>query len=153
MYVEWDPENGEDTQVWQFDEGDVLRKDATLIEKNFGGSWDQWVAGLQIGQISARTVLLWYMLKLVHPTTRFEDVPDFRVRQLRVQMGVRELKKLGERAKRMKLDPEVRDAFLSQLEMDMKDAMEREGIDGEVVYGVPAIESSAPELVDLPKAP
>ena len=68
MIVEWDPENGEDKQTWQFDPDDVLRKDAALIEKYYGESYEQWTAGLMIGKIEARAVLLWYMLKQVHPS-------------------------------------------------------------------------------------
>jgi hypothetical protein len=132
MLVEWDPENGEDKQTWQFDPKDVFRKDAALIEKHYGGSWDQWIQGLRIGEINARAVLLWYMLKLVHPKIRFDDVPDFRVRQLEVQMGVTELRELYEQAKKLKLDPDTREAFETRFEADMREAMEREGLDGEV---------------------
>lgn len=151
MQVQWDPENGEDKQVWQFDPDDVLRKDAQLIEKHYGGSWDQWRAGLMTGQINARAVLLWYMMKLIHPKTRFEDLPDFRVRQLKTEMGTLELKDLWKRAQKMKLSPDVREAFEAQFEGDMADAMRREGIEGEVeiVDGQLAIEGQV--AVDLPK--
>lgn len=144
MLVTWDPEDGSDKQTWQFDPDEVLRKDATQIERHFGGSWDQWLAALQIGKIDARAVLLWYMLKLVHPKTRFDDVPDFRVRQLRVDQGVTELKRLYDRVKKMRLDPDVREAFESQFEADMREAMEREGFEGsfEVVDGVLSIEAA-----------
>lgn len=152
MFVEWDPEDGSDPQTWDFDPNDVLRKDAALIEKHYGGGgWDAWLQGLRIGEINARVVLLWYMLKLVHPKYRFEDVPDFRVRQLKVQMGVRELKELYERAKKTKLAPDVREAFESQFEIDMQEALDREGVEGEakIVDGVLAIEGVEDE--DLPK--
>lgn len=152
MLVEWDPEDGSDKQRWDFDPDDVYRKDAQLIEKYYDGSWDQWMAGLQLGRIDARAVLLWYMLKLVHPKYKFEDLPNFRVRQLTVQMGVRELRELYRRAQRAKLAPDVREAFEAQFEVDMAEAMEREGLDGSVqivdgkleLEGVPS---------DLPKAP
>lgn len=151
MQVEWDPENGEEKQTWQFDPQDVHRKDAALIEKYYDGSWDQWIQGLRIGEIGARAVLLWYMLKLIHPKIRFDDVPDFRVRQLNVQMGVAELKELYERAKRLKLNPDTREAFETQFEADMREAMEREGIDGEVQIIDGRLElEGAPS--DLPKS-
>lgn len=157
MFVEWDPENGEEKQTWNFDPDDVLRKDAALIEKHYGESWDQWNAGLMLGKIEARAVLLWYMLKLVHPKLRYDDVPDFRVRQLKTEMGTLELKALYKRASKMKLDQDTRDAFEAQFESDMKDAMEREGIEGQVEFvdGVLAIETADPGLSadDLPKAP
>lgn len=152
MQVEWDPENGEEKRTWQFDPDDVFRKDAQQIEKHYGGTWDQWRAGLMTGEINARTVLLWYMLHLLHPNkVRFDDVPDFRVRQLKTEMGTVELKNLWKRAARMKFDPDVREAFDSQFEADMADAMKREGIDGDVsiVDGQLQLEGAQ----DLPKAP
>jgi hypothetical protein len=149
MFVQWDPEDGSDKQTWTFDPGDVTRKAATTMEKHYGGSWDQFLAGLQMGQMQARAVLLWHMMSLVHPKVKFEDIPDFRVRQLTVDMGVNELKDLWERAKRIKLTPDQREAFEAQFESDMRDAMEREGHEGEfsINDGRLAIEGS----VDLPK--
>lgn len=156
MHVEWDPEtDGEEKQVWQFDPNDVLRRDAQLIEKHFDGSYDQWVVALQMGKIDARAVLLWYMLKLIHPKLRFDDVPDFRVRQLTVQMGTKELEALLKRVTRMKLKDDEREAFNAQLLVDLEDALGREGneglavriVDGEVWYG----EEQARQ--ELPKAP
>lgn len=152
MQVTWDPENGEQPQVWQFDPDDVFRKDAELIEKHYArGSYDQWRAALMIGEIAARAVLLWYMLKQVHPKVRYEDVPDFRVRQLKTEMGTSELKMLWERVKRMKLDADTREAFNAQFEADMADAMEREGHDGghvSIIDGKLQLEGGP---VDLPK--
>lgn len=151
MHVTWDPENGEGQQVWNFDPGDVTRKKATLIEKHFGGSWDQWLQGLQMGQIQARSVLLWYMLSLVHDRIKFDDIPDFRVRQLKVEMGVAELRDLWERAKRVKLTPDQREAFEAQFEQDMRDAMVREGVDGDFTVTDGKLEIEGAPV--LPKAP
>lgn len=131
MWVKWDPENGEAERTWVFDSGDVMRKHAIQIERHYGSSWDEWLRNLQMGQIQARAVLLWYMLVQVHPKLRFDDVPDFRVRQLTVEMGVSELKDLWERAKKVKLTPEQREAFEDQFRLDMREAMDREGLDGD----------------------
>lgn len=151
MHVEWDPENGEDRQTWQFDPEDVGRKEAQLIEKHYGGSYDQWRAGLMTGEINARAVLLWHMLTQVHPKLKFEDVPNFRVRQLTSEMGTSELKELWRRAERAKMAPDTREAFNDRWQMDMEDAMKREGLTGEVaiVDGVLELEG----VPDLPKAP
>lgn len=152
MFVEWDPEDGAEKQTWNFDPGDVLRKQAIQIEKHYGASWDQWLVGLKMGQMQARAVLLWYMLSLIHPKLRFDDVPDFRVRQLTVHMGVAELKDLWERAKRARLTQEQREAFEAQFDGDMREAMDREGLseqDFSIVDGQLAIEGAA----DLPKTP
>lgn len=133
MQVTWKPEDGEPDKVWQFDPYDVGRKDAMAIEKQYGSSWDRWVHGLRLGEIHARAVLLWHMMKQVHPRLQFNDIPDFRVRQLDVQMGVAELKELYERAKKIRLDPEERERFEAQFEVDMRDALEREGKDPDSV--------------------
>lgn len=131
MQVMWDPENGEPVKQWDFDPDDVLFKDAQKIEKHYGAGWDQWLQGLQLGQMQARGVLLWYMLSLVHPSLQYKDVPQFRVRQLKVEMGVRELKALYERVKRMKLPEEDQERFELAFQADMADALKREGLDSE----------------------
>lgn len=148
MLVQWDPENGEDKQEWTFDPGDVLRKDAKLIQTHSNMTWDQWRSALLLGDVEARTVLLWYMMKLVHPSLKFTDVPDFKVRQLKVEMGVIEITELIERVRKAKLSPDQREAFESQIEIDLRDAMKREGIDGDasIVDGQIAIEGG-----ELPK--
>lgn len=150
MYVAWDPENGEEKQEWQFDPGDVTRKNAILIEKHYGAAWDKWLAGLMLGEISARAVLLWFMMHLQHPNKiRFDDIPDFRVRQLKTEMGSLELKDLWERAKKMKLDPDQREMFENQFEYDLRDALFREGRnpDGFRIYD----QTLELEAGDLPK--
>lgn len=149
MFVEWDPENGEQKQTWTFDPGDVTRKSAMSMEKHYGGSWDQLLQGLQMGQMQARAVLLWYMLTQVHPKLKFEDVPDFRVRQLTVHMGVSELRDLWERAKRIKLTADQREAFEAQFESDMRDAMRREGNEGE--FRIDGDRLAIEGSVELPK--
>lgn len=148
MYVEWDPEDGSDKQTWTFDPKDVLRKEATDIERQYGEAWDNWINGLRLGEIKARSILLWHMLRQVHPKLRFEDVPDFRVRQLTVHMGVNELTDLLKRMARMKLTDETREAATAAIEADIKEAMEREGIDGQArwVEGRLEIEGIKDEL-------
>lgn len=149
MQVIWDPEDGTDKQTWQFDPGDVDFKQAKKIEGHYGGTWDQWLQGLRTGELNARGVLLWHMLCHVHPSLQFKDLPSFRVRQLKVEMGVAELKDLWEKAKRIRLSDEQREAFEAAFEADMRDAMTREGIDGHVAImdGQLAIEGAD----DLPK--
>jgi len=132
MHVTWDPEDGSEQQTWVFTPEDITRKQGEKIEKHAGTTFDQWTIGLRTGDLTARAVLLWHMLTQVHPTLRFEDVPDFRVRQLKVQMDVAELKDLWEKAKKTRMKPDVREAFESQFETDMADALAREGKNTEV---------------------
>lgn len=152
MLVIWDPEDGSDKQTWHFDPDDVPRKRATEIEKLYSeGGWDQWVVALQAGQIEARTILLWYMMTQVHPKLQFKDVPDFKVRQLKTEMTVAELRDLWKRIVRMKLPADKMNDLETAFEVSLEDAAEREGLDltFEFVEGRLAIEGGdAPAELD-----
>lgn len=150
MYVTWDAQNGEPIQTWDFDADDLYRLEVVEIEKHYGGSWDQWLQGLRIGEMPARTVLLWHLLAQTNPKLQFKDVPNFRMKQLKVEMGVRELKDLWVKAKRMRMPAAQAEAFAMMFAADVRDAMEREGwqgtadvVDGELVF--------QGDGVDLPK--
>jgi len=149
--VTWDPEDGTDKQDWDFDPQDVLRKEAEAIESEYGEGYDQWLAALQVGQIKARGVLLWHMMRQVHPSLKYRDVPDFRIRQLTVQMGVAELKKLWERLAKMRLDDDKREALEAAFEVDFREALAREGVEADVtiVDGKLAIEGAT--VAEAPK--
>jgi hypothetical protein len=155
MLVIWDPEDGSDKQTWHFDPEDVPRKRATEIEKLYsGGGWDQWVVALQAGEIEARAILLWYMMTQVHPKLQFKDLPDFKVRQLKTEMTVAELKELWKRIVRMKLPADKMADMETAFEVSLEDAAEREGLslDIEFIEGQLAITGAdAPIEVD-PKA-
>jgi hypothetical protein len=157
MLVIWDPEDGGDKQTWEFDPDDVPRKRAeeieTLYRKSGGNNYDAWKVGLQSGEISARAILLWYMLTDVHPKLAFKDVPDFRVRQLKVEMTVAELKKLWTQAKRV-VDPDDIDNLERAFRVSLEDAAEREGKDIDISFneGRLAIEGDVVNDSD-PKAP
>ena len=135
MYVRWDPENGEPVREFDFDPEDTLRSDAKLVEKHYGKSWEVWLNNLRIKEADARTVLLWHLLRQEHRNLRFEDTPDFRMRQMKVEMSSAELRDLMKRTERMKLSDDERDQLRMAFEIDIRDAMEREtGVhEGEVV--------------------
>lgn len=153
MLVTWDPEDGSEQQSWDFDPGDVPFSRVKQIEQHYGKGYDTWKVGLMSGEVFARGVLLWYMLTLVHPKLQFKDLPDFRVRQLTVTQGTRELLDLQKRVAKMRLSDEDRERFDLQFEVEMQEAMEREGIEGtaEVVDGKLAIEASEEVERELPK--
>lgn len=134
MQVTFDPENGEPKQEWTFDPDDVLRSEATAIEKAYGEPWEAWVSSLQIRNAKARTVLLWHLIKQDHPRLKFDDTPDFRMRQLTVQMSSVELQTLYDQMARMKMNEDIRDAFEAAFQRDYQDALAREGkaIEGEI---------------------
>ena len=141
MDVTFDPEDGSEVKRWKFDEEDVLRSEAEAIEKAFGHEWEYFLNGLRVRNAKARSVLLWHLLKTEmkeqghHIKLRYEDVPDFRMRQMKVEMGSAELKRLYDQISRTKMSDDVREAFESAYQRDLQDAMVREGkaAEGEVI--------------------
>lgn len=141
MFVTFDPEDGTKPQVWDFDPDDVTRKQGEAIEKAMGtinggpASFDAWLDLVRASNMKARGVLLWHLLKEKHPHLPIKDTPDFKRKQLKVEMSVAELRVLYKRISATKMDDAVREAFEHAFEVDIRDAMERETgvVHGEVV--------------------
>ena len=133
MLVIWNPEDGSEVQTWHFDPDDVTRKRAVEIEKLYrdggGTNYDMWKVGLQSGEFAARAILLWYMMTKVHPKLAFKDLPDFAVRQLKVEQTVEELKLLWKQVQRMGLDDDKKADMEKAFRISLEDAAEREGLD------------------------
>ena len=145
MYVRWDPENGEPPREFEFDPEDLLKSEGKAIEKQYGKSVEQWLNQLRIKELAAREVLLWHLLRQEHKTLAFADVPDFRLRQMQVEMSSQELRDLMKRAERMKLTDEERDQLRGAFEIDIADAMQREtGVyEGEIATEEPNLPKPA----------
>lgn len=138
MFVTWDPEDGSEVVTFDFDEGDVGSKEAIRIEKAYGEGWESWLNGLRIKEAAARRCLLWWWLTQTHPHLPFRDVPDFKMRQLKVEMNSGEIRSLTKRMLLMKMDDDKRDMLQQALELDLREAMEREGVvEGDVVEADP----------------
>lgn len=137
MHITWNPEDGQPPQTFEFDPDDLYQSEAARIEKAFGQgmTFDQWFEALRVGSASARKVLLWHLLRIEHPGVRFEDTPDFRKRQLKVEMSVAELTILRDRINKTKMDETMREAMQAAFDLDIADAMERETgvVSGDVV--------------------
>lgn len=140
MLVTYDPEDGSDKRTWTFDEGDVDRKEAQLIEKHYGEPWEMWIGTLRVRNAKARGVLLWHLLRQEHKGLRFEDTPNFKMRQLTVEMSSDELKSVWDQMSRTKMDEDMRDAFEAAYHRDLQDALAREGkaFEGEVTDEEPS---------------
>lgn len=135
MFVTYRPEDGE-SQEWVFDPKRVKASQGEMIEKRFGGNFDQWLAALQQGNMKARRVLLWHLMSLSHPTLRYEDTPDFYAGELEVQYNVAELRELRDQVARNKqLDSEERDLILGRIDAELEEAAERERRHGAVSEG------------------
>lgn len=135
MFVTFDPEDGSPVREWTFDPDDVLRSEAQAIEKAFGGPWEQWIAALRVKDAKARGVMLFHLLSQEHPKLRFEDTPDFRMRQMNVQMSSAELREVHDQMARTRMGEDLRDAFEAAYERDLQDALAREGkaLEGEIM--------------------
>lgn len=142
MFVTWKPDEESEARTFDFDPDDVTRKEGEAIEKAMGGqmpSFEMWLAAVQAGNMKARTILLWHLLKQEHRGMQLNDVPDFRRRQLKVEMSARELIQLRDKIGKTKMDDATREAFQAQFDADIAEAMEREGgvVSGEVVPKLP----------------
>jgi hypothetical protein len=127
MHITW-KHPGNPDKTWEFDPlTDVSASAAELIERRFGGTYDQWRNGVRAGSVKARRILLWHLLRAGnHHTLKYEDTPDFRVGDFTVEMNVKELTELRERLLKVKMDEDEREQTLTALDIEMTEAMERE---------------------------
>ena len=125
MHITYSPEDG-DRQEWDFNPDRVRQSVAEVIERRFGGTWDEFKAGVQSGSMRARRALLWHLLSLQHPTLRYEDTPDFFAGELKVQFSVTELTELRELTLKANLSAEKREMALTAIDFEMSEAMARE---------------------------
>jgi hypothetical protein len=140
MFVTYDLEDGSPLRTWVFDPDDVDRRQGEDIEKAMGpiggapANFDTWLELVRGANMRARSVLLWHLLRLEHRSLAYKDAPNFKRRQLKVEMSVDELRELRERIAKTKMADEVREAFEAAFDRDIADAMERETgvISGEI---------------------
>jgi hypothetical protein len=134
MRVTYTPEAG-DRQAWEFVPARIRQSEGEMVEKRFGGPWDKFVAAVMQGDLKARRVLLWHLLRRDHPTVRFEDTPDFYIGELLVEQSYAELLALREKVGKASLPDNERDTVLAAIDVEMTEAMEREGLVDEVAEG------------------
>lgn len=140
MFVEYDPEDGTGKQTWTFDPDDVMQSDAEGIEKAYGQSWEVWLHGLRTREAKARRVLLWQMLREKHREAggriklRYEDTPDFRMRQVVVHMSSDEMREMDRQFRPTIKDEDVLAQYDAAFQRDLNEALDREGkaISGEI---------------------
>lgn len=128
MHVTWKPEDGTDDRTWEFDPDNLLASEGRAIEKAYGapGGVEEWLNKLRVNEVRARLVLLWHLLKQDHPKLRIDDVPDFRLRQVKVEMSSIELRSLWEQMSKTKMDDDTLEAFKLAFDRDLADAVHRE---------------------------
>jgi hypothetical protein len=131
MFVTYTPEGtpeGEG-QRWEFNPDRVRQSVAEMIEKRFGANWDNFRQGVQSGNAKARRVLLWHLLRVGgHHTLRYEDTPDFYMGEVVVEHSHAELLRLRDRLEKANLDDAEREQARTALDIELTDALTREGI-------------------------
>lgn len=146
MFVTFDPEDGSDKMTWEFDPDDLRASEAKAIEKAFGGGQDQFIQSVQIKDTKARSVLLWHCMRQRAGGLQYKDMIDFRMRQLKVELSVKEIREQIARFSKMKLDDDTREKLELAFDVDLREAMERETgvVDGDLI-------DEAGTEIDLPK--
>ncbi len=121
MLVTYTPDGG-DQQRWEFEPLKLKASEAELIEKRYGDRYSVWLDQARAGQVKARRVLLWHLLRRTHHTLRFEDTPDFTLAELTVEHSLDELREVRQRVLATDVEPEMRDAVLASLDADIAKA-------------------------------
>lgn len=116
MIVKYAPEGGA-VQSWTYAPQKVRQSAAEMVEKKFGGDWDEFNKKVLAGNAKARRVLLWHCLRTDHPVYRWEDTPDFAMAEVTVEFEPHELATIrGEIVKSKDIDEDVRASALSALD-------------------------------------
>lgn len=125
MKVTYSPADG-DVQVYDFDPDDVPQSQAEMIEARYGrgpGQWELWIEDVRRGGARARKVLLWHLLRQVHHTLRYEDVPDFKMGQVKVEHSLGELLTIREKVLKSNLADDEKDGVLAALDVEITEQM------------------------------
>lgn len=131
MLIEYKPEDvsGGDAATWTFDPRRVRATEAVIIQKRYGKTWDEFLVAVQAGDVEARRVLLWHLLRRTHPALRFESTPDFLTGELEVSHELSELIQLRERVEKAHIPAEQKEGVLAALDVEISDAMEAADVD------------------------
>jgi hypothetical protein len=123
--IEYKPEDTErgEAQTWTFDPRRIRATEAVIIQKRFGKTWDEFLVAVQAGDVEARRVLLWHLIRRTHPILRFEDTPDFLLGELEVSHELSELIQLRARVEKASLPAEQKEPVLAALDVEISDAM------------------------------
>lgn len=137
MRVRYQPEDKADGDggEWIFNPKRVRQSQAEQIEKRYGQPWDMFAAACQAGEVRARRVLLWHLMRLDHPSFRWEDTPDFYTGEVTCEYSAQELQALLDQVREASLPTDQRDLMVAQLEGELRKAST---IDGEVVGKAPS---------------
>lgn len=118
MIVTYRPADGPE-QVWNFHPDQVRVAAAEIVENRAGMRFEEWVMETLAGRAKARRILLWHLRCREHPHLRLEDAPDFAMGELNVERDLDELLAFREQISKSAIDPEIRDAALVEVEVEI----------------------------------
>jgi hypothetical protein len=128
MKVTYAPE-GAEPQVWDWDPDKVTQSQAEMIEKRHGGRWDAFTEDVRAGGARARRVLLWHLQRQTHHTLRYEDTPDFRMGDLRLEFDLDELALIRDRVMKSDLSDQEKEGVLLGLDIELTERMGEAAVD------------------------
>lgn len=115
MIITYRPSDG-DEQKWNFYPRKVMDDKAEEIEGHFKGTYDEFHIAVVQGLTRARRVLLWHLMREIHPSLLFEDVPRFAREELEVQFELPELAELRAQTLKAALPQANKDAALAYID-------------------------------------
>ncbi|MEU8209786.1 hypothetical protein AB0B85_11365 [Micromonospora sp. NPDC049044] len=124
MIVTYTPD-GDQAQQWEFSPGRIKSSEAEILQKRYGGTWDEFKVGVLKGDMRARRVMLFHCLRREHHTLRFEDMPDFFDEELELEFTKAELEGMrAQVAQASGLNADERESTLAALDVQIADAPE-----------------------------
>lgn len=111
MKVTFTPEDGQ-ARTWTYRHGKVRASEAEMCERRLEGTkWDAFEANLLQGSARARRVLLWHLLRQEHPALKWDDVPDFCMDELVMEMDLDDQRRYRARMDSLPKTPDVVEAL------------------------------------------
>jgi hypothetical protein len=132
IYKPENPADG-DPREWDINLDRMRQSEAEAIEREFGGTKDEFDQGVMTGNSRARKVLFLHLLRKEHPRAQMRDVPDFYTGEIDVELDGPELRKVRDKiTKNAGLSDFERTDILTRIDAEIA---EKE-VDGEVIAGV-----------------
>ncbi|SNY29067.1 hypothetical protein [Paractinoplanes atraurantiacus] len=130
MRLTYKPADGTE-QSWIFRPGDLPRTVCSQLQKVYGKPYDVFEAEVQQGDIDARAVALWHCMRSEHPLLKFEDLPDFKKKELTVSYEAEELREILKQteARASALPADQREMALASLRADLAEIEAAEAAD------------------------
>lgn len=128
MYLKYHPDGTAESQTYEFLPGRVRVSKAQVVEKLYSkaigekATWEQFKIAVMQGSIAARRVLLWMLMSQVHPSLRYEDVPDFFEEEVTVEWSRRELQDMHDGIEQSSMPDGEKETVLARLREEIATA-------------------------------